>query len=81
MSVIHVTQEIESDTLHLPELRPLIGKKVEITIREVSAPVDSNAGWDALMALAGQDLIDPDAFAELRGLETDPWRADSRRNG
>jgi hypothetical protein len=78
MSVIHVTQQIESDTLHLPELRPLIGKKVEITIRELQTPGDSESGWDALAALAGQDLLDPEAFKELRNLEHDPWNDDAR---
>ncbi len=65
---IHVTQDLVSDTLQLPELRPLIGKKVEIIVRDIpeSALADP---WDALFALAGQDLVDPDAYRELRDLE------------
>jgi hypothetical protein len=39
--MIHVLQQIESETLHLPELKPVIGKVVEITIREPQAHVAS----------------------------------------
>ena len=78
MSVIHVTQQIESDTLHLPELRSLIGKKVEITIRELVTPPAAGNPWEALQELAGKDLIDPEAYKELRRLEVDHWRAGSQ---
>lgn len=33
VSAIHIHTTIESETLHLPELRPLIGQSVEITVR------------------------------------------------
>lgn len=67
MSVIHLTQQIDSDTLHLPELRPLIGKQVEITIREVAEPATRDPSrWDALEAVAGKDLIDPEAYRAFR---------------
>ena len=75
MSVIHLTQQIESDTLHLPELRPLIGRKVEITIREVSSATDDMDGWDALSALAGQDLLDEKLIEEYREFDRKHWRA------
>jgi hypothetical protein len=75
MSVIHLTQEVESETLHLPELRPLIGKKVEITIREVPTPAAVKAGWDALAALAGQDLLDDKVIEEYREFDKKHWRA------
>src|SRR5437763_9555042 len=32
MQAIRVTQTLASETLHLPELRPLIGKQVEIIV-------------------------------------------------
>lgn len=38
MATIRIRKKLESDTLHLPELQPLIGKDVEITITE--APVE-----------------------------------------
>ncbi len=45
MSTVRVQRKLESETLHLPELKPLIGKTVEITVVERSAakstpPVD-----------------------------------------
>jgi hypothetical protein len=76
MTVIHVTQQLESDTIQLPELKPLIGKKVEITIREAPAENSSKQGWDALFELSGKDLVDPEAYKELRALDRDPWRED-----
>lgn len=75
MSVIHLTQEVESETLHVPELRPFIGKKVEITIREVEQPTSPTNGWDALMALAGQDLLDDKVIMEYREFDGKNWRA------
>jgi len=32
--MIHIHRKLDSETLHLPELKPLIGKTVEITIEE-----------------------------------------------
>lgn len=75
MPVIHLTQEVESETLHVPELRPLIGKKVEITIREVARPPTGASGWDALMELAGQDLLDDTVIEEYREFDKAHWRA------
>jgi hypothetical protein len=69
MTEIHLTHDVQSDTLKLPELQPLIGKKVEIIIRDLSqqpAPVDL---WDGLRSLAGKDLVDPDAYRQLRDLD------------
>ena len=37
MTPIHITTLIDSETLHLPELGPLVGKTVEITIIEHAA--------------------------------------------
>jgi hypothetical protein len=37
MKTIHIRTTLESDTLHLPELRDLIGKAVEIIIRDASS--------------------------------------------
>ena len=34
MNAIRISKRIDSETLHLPELKDLIGKKVEITLRE-----------------------------------------------
>jgi hypothetical protein len=34
MATIIIRKRIDSETLHLPELKPLIGKTVEIVVRE-----------------------------------------------
>lgn len=36
MTPIHIRTRIESDTLVLPELRPLVGKTVEIRVTEAT---------------------------------------------
>ena len=40
--VVRVRRHIDSETLHLPELKAMIGKDVEITVRE-----QPHATWDA----------------------------------
>jgi hypothetical protein len=69
MTEIHLTQDLKSDTLKLPELRPLIGKRVEIIIRDLSQQTAPTNSWDALQSLAGQDLVDPQAYQQLRELD------------
>lgn len=67
MTVIHLTQHLQSDTLHVPELKPLIGKQVEITIRELPpADLSDPNRWKPLEELAGKDLIDADVIDEYR---------------
>ncbi len=41
--MVRILRKVESDTLSLPELRPLIGKMVEITIEE--QPNDAASDW------------------------------------
>jgi hypothetical protein len=67
MSVIHLRKHLDSETLHLPELKPLIGKDVEIIVREETpaATLGTNP-YEAFFALAGQDVVDPDAYKLLR---------------
>jgi hypothetical protein len=69
MTEIHLTRDLESDTLRLPELQSLIGRKVEIIVREVSGSQTQADPWDALAALAGRDLVDPGAYRQLRDLD------------
>ena len=66
MHAIHIRMKIDSETLHLPELKPLIGKTVEIVVREQAANPDA-ANWAALEQLA-RDLkdYDFDAYREQR---------------
>jgi len=72
MTEIHLTRDVQSDTLTLPELQPLIGRKVEIIIRDLSEPSVPRNPWESLQSLAGQDLVDPDAYRQLRDLDRQP---------
>ncbi|MGH7202334.1 MAG: hypothetical protein ACREJB_17145 [Planctomycetaceae bacterium] len=64
MTAIRIRKRIDSETLHLPELRPLIGKTVEIVVREESTETEKN--WGPLLDAAGQDLVDPNVYKESR---------------
>ncbi|HUE70789.1 MAG TPA: hypothetical protein VMP01_07855 [Pirellulaceae bacterium] len=67
MTVIHLTQQLQSDTLHVPELKPLIGKQVEITIRELPVGDLSDPNrFKPLEELAGKDLIDANVIDKFR---------------
>jgi hypothetical protein len=68
MSTIVIHRRIDSETLHLPELRPLIGKTVEIVVREEpTAAVGKAADWDAAMQAARElTNYDFDAVREQR---------------
>ena len=69
MDAIHIRHTLSSDTPHLPELAPFIGKTVEITVRESPDPARPNR-WQPLMDIAGKDLIDPEVYKQQRLLET-----------
>jgi hypothetical protein len=45
MGAIRIRKTIESETLHLPELKPLIGRTVEIVIEEPAAPAGLPPGF------------------------------------
>jgi hypothetical protein len=68
MSSIHIHRKLDSETLYLPELRPLIGKTVEIIVREEAAPAMVENPYADFLALAGQDVVDPDAYQQLRNV-------------
>jgi hypothetical protein len=65
MGPIHIRRTLDSDVLHLPELKPLIGKTVEIVVREEPA-AEVGERWRALAEAAGQDLIDPEVYKQYR---------------
>jgi hypothetical protein len=69
MSAIHIRRTLDSDTLHLPELKPLIGKAVEITITEAPA-VENTKDWSALEE-AARELTDYDFDLPMRYREFD----------
>jgi hypothetical protein len=70
MHAIRIHRCVDSDTLRLPELRELIGKEVEIVVLEepTSPPRLSTEkpDYSALARIAGQGLIDPEVYKELR---------------
>src|SRR5688572_26459467 len=70
MKTIHVRTKLESDTLHLPELRDLIGKHVEITVRE-----ESPSRRDEFYAELGRVPETEEAFA-AQAATFRAWRAD-----
>jgi hypothetical protein len=80
MQAIHIRRKLDSDTPHLPELRPLIGKTVEIIVQEAPDPARADR-WKPLSDIAGQDLIDPDVYKEQRALETARMQATNNDSG
>ena len=70
MHAIRIHRRVDSETLRLPELKELVGKNVEIVVLEEPTPPlrksPENRDYSALNDIAGQGLIDPDAYTELR---------------
>ena len=69
MDTVRIRRKLESETLHLPELKPLIGKNVEIIIQEEQIPtiIRGTGDWQAA-ARAAQELRES-------GYDFDAWRA------
>jgi len=65
MTAIFIRKKIDSETLHLPELKPLIGKTVEIVVTE-QPPAEETDRWQALRDIVGADLIDPEVYKRQR---------------
>lgn len=76
MPSIHIQTQLESDTLHLPELQPLIGNDVEIVVREIArqrpAPKEE---WDRFFAKYRHDLVDPAVYEEYRHFDAEHKRS------
>jgi hypothetical protein len=70
MHAIRIRRCIDSETLRLPELKGLVGKEVEIVIlEEPTLPLRQSTekrDYSALARIAGQGLIDPEAYNDLR---------------
>ena len=65
MATIHIHRQLNSDTL--PELRPLIGKTVDIIVRETDRP--------AIMPGTGDWSAWPAAAADLEGYDFEAWKS------
>lgn len=77
MDAIHINTKLDSDTLYLPQVRPLIGKTVEIIVREeVGAGEQGQNGlgpqrsdWKTALAGLAELDIDWDAYKRQRELD------------
>lgn len=53
MNAIRIRKKVDSETLHLPELKPMLGREVEIIVLEEAAPIQSPKGdWASILAAA-----------------------------
>lgn len=69
MNAVHIRRLLESETLHLPELKPLVGKHVEIIVFEkgCDGAIPGTGDWDAA-ARAAEELRKTDYdFEAWRG--------------
>ena len=70
MNAIRINTQIDSEILRLPEIRPLIGKNVEIIVLEEWPQADQggvvHGRYNDFLALAGKNVVDPSALNELR---------------
>jgi hypothetical protein len=72
MSTIRIETHIDSETLFLPQLKPMVGKDVEIVVREKSIPIISpgrSAGQVIESDLLELDDYDFDAYRAARECE------------
>jgi hypothetical protein len=72
MSTIRIETHIESETLYLPQLRPLVGKDVEIVVHEKHALVvqPGRSDWPAVQAaVMSLEEYDADAYRQIRNIE------------
>ncbi len=65
MHTVRIRRKIESETLHLPELKPLLGKTVEIIIEERRASPKSEGVSSGAEATA----MDTDCFQFSTGVK------------
>ena len=67
MNSIRIKRKIESETLTLPEVKPFVGREVEIQISEAPRMPATMADWDAYFAKYGPDTeLDPEIYKRQR---------------
>ena len=72
MTAIRIETQIDSETLYLPQLKPLVGKRVEILVQEKATPELRPAVGDwaaAETAVLALEDYDADAYREARAEE------------
>jgi hypothetical protein len=71
--MVRLRRKLESEILHIPELRPLIGKTVEIIIQEETIPqiTPGTGNWDAERAAQAlrDSSYDFDAWRQQRDFD------------
>jgi len=72
MNTIRIQKKLDSETLHLPELRPLIGQTVEITIKELPAPAVAGAFYETAGRIPQTEAEWQSRREALRTWRTDP---------
>jgi hypothetical protein len=72
MNPVRIRRKLDSETLHLPEIKPFIGKMVEISVEELAPEVR-----DEFWAEAARLPESPEAL-EAQKAKFRAWRADSR---
>ena len=75
MPDILIHRKLDSDTLHLPELQPLIGKTVEIVVRESRPGTATEADWIAFFADGPDEQLDPELYRQYREFDRLNWKA------
>jgi hypothetical protein len=73
VNAIHIHTTLNGEFLNLPEIKPLLGKAVEIIVREKTEmpPAAEPAAW--VSPLAGSILRDDDPFGPA--VPADEWEA------
>ncbi len=72
MDTIRIETMLDSDTLYLPQLLPLLGKPVEIVVRERIAPqiLLGTSNWSEVeSAVLSLENYDSDACLQIRSAE------------
>jgi hypothetical protein len=75
VNAIRIRKTVDSETLHLPELRPLIGRQVEIIVLEETSTLPpgvrpGHGDWDAAeRAVQALEDYDFDAWREQREID------------
>jgi hypothetical protein len=62
MTAIRIETTIDSETLHLPQLKPLVGKSVEIVVREMPQRTERPDSGVWVSPLAGTVIEYNDPF-------------------
>ena len=73
MTAIRIETTIDSETLHLPQLKPLVGKSVEIIVREMPQRAERAGPGPWVSPLAGSVIEYIDPFEPA--VSPDEWEA------